>query len=236
MQSEPAPQHPHAGDPVFDLHVGGKMETVSTVALNGPDELSLAYTPGVAEPCKVIAKQPDMAYEYTRKWNMIAVVTDGTAVLELGDIGPLAGLPVMEGKAVLFKNFAGVNVFDSEIDEKDPQKLVEVIAGTGTAPETVATLVRLARKLGKIPVIAGNAEGFIGNRIFSAYRRAMEYLVEDGASPLAITNALTRLARGELLSPASTRLMLDTMARTTSGPQRLRAGVPAGWAAKGVWL
>ena len=89
--------HPHAGDPVFDLHVGGKMEILSTAALTGPEELSLAYTPGVARVCEAIAADPSMTQHYTWVPNTVAVVTDGTAVLGLGDIGPAAAMPVMEG-------------------------------------------------------------------------------------------------------------------------------------------
>ena len=91
-------------------------------------DLALAYSPGVAAPCMAIHKDPALAYRYTAKGNLVAVVTNGTAVLGLGDIGPLAGKPVMEGKVVLFKKFAGIDAFDLEIDENDPDKLVEVIA------------------------------------------------------------------------------------------------------------
>ncbi|MCX7694230.1 MAG: NAD-dependent malic enzyme, partial [Caloramator sp.] len=87
----------------------GKIEVISRVEVNNAQDLSLAYTPGVAQPCIEIHKNPELVYTYTRKWNTIAVVSDGTAVLGLGDIGPLASLPVMEGKAVLFKKFADVD-------------------------------------------------------------------------------------------------------------------------------
>src|SRR5215212_723596 len=92
----------------FDLHLGGKIEVRSKMALTSRDDLSMAYTPGVARVCNAIAADPELVHTYTIKRNSVAVVTDGTAVLGLGDIGPEAALPVMEGKALLFKEFAGV--------------------------------------------------------------------------------------------------------------------------------
>ncbi len=106
----------------------GKIKVVATKALTTAKDLSLAYSPGVAAPCLEIARDPSTAALYTARANMVAVITNGTAVLGLGDIGPLASKPVMEGKAVLFKKFAGVDVFDIEIDEKDPDKLIDIIA------------------------------------------------------------------------------------------------------------
>ena len=106
----------------------GKLEIVSSKPCITQRDLSLAYTPGVAEPCKEIYKNPELAYEYTIKGNFVAVITNGTAVLGLGDIGPLAGKPVMEGKSVLFKRFADIDAIDIEINEKDPDKLVEIIS------------------------------------------------------------------------------------------------------------
>ena len=103
----------------------GKITTELKMPLETRDDLSLAYTPGVAEPCRQIHKNPDDVYAYTWKGNTIAVVSDGTAVLGLGDIGPAAGLPVMEGKCVLFKKFAGVDAVPLCIDTKDPQKIIE---------------------------------------------------------------------------------------------------------------
>ena len=88
----------------------------------------MAYTPGVAAPCEEIVKDPANAFKYTAKGNLVGVITNGTAVLGLGNIGPLASKPVMEGKAVLFKKFAGIDVFDIEVNENDPDKLVEIIA------------------------------------------------------------------------------------------------------------
>ncbi len=105
----------------------GKIEVVPTKPHNTQYDLSLAYTPGVAQPCLEIEKDPDNAYRYTAKGNLVAVVSNGTAVLGLGDIGPLAGKPVMEGKGLLFKIFADVDVFDIEVDQKDPKKLIEIV-------------------------------------------------------------------------------------------------------------
>ena len=106
----------------------GKVAIAATKQLINQRDLALAYSPGVAAPCEEIVKNPNAAFKYTSRGNLVAVVTNGTAVLGLGNIGPLAAKPVMEGKAVLFKKFADVDVFDLEIDEKDPAKLVDIIA------------------------------------------------------------------------------------------------------------
>jgi malate dehydrogenase (oxaloacetate-decarboxylating)(NADP+) len=106
----------------------GKVAIAATKQMVNQHDLALAYSPGVAAPCEEIVKDPAAAFKYTSRGNLVGVVTNGTAVLGLGDIGPLAGKPVMEGKAVLFKKFSGIDVFDIEIDEKDPDKLVEIIA------------------------------------------------------------------------------------------------------------
>jgi len=106
----------------------GKISVNATKPLSNQRDLSLAYSPGVAYPCLDIQADPSLAYEYTSRGNLVAVITNGTAVLGLGDIGPLAGKPVMEGKGCLFKKFAGVDVFDIELDERDPDKLVDIIA------------------------------------------------------------------------------------------------------------
>src|SRR5450432_2503530 len=103
----------------------GKLEVVPTKPLVTQRDLSLAYSPGVAEPCLEIARDPELAWEYTARGNLVAVITNGTAVLGLGNIGPLAGKPVMEGKACLFKKFADIDVFDLELDAKETNVFVE---------------------------------------------------------------------------------------------------------------
>ena len=113
----------------LELHEkwNGKLETVSKVKVKTREDLALAYTPGVAEPCKVIAKDPEAAYRYTIKSNTVAVVSDGSAVLGLGNIGPLAAMPVMEGKAVLFKEFGGINAFPICLDTQDTEEIIETV-------------------------------------------------------------------------------------------------------------
>jgi malate dehydrogenase (oxaloacetate-decarboxylating) len=145
-------------DPVFELHRGGKIEVVSTVPVETRDDLSLAYTPGVARVCTAIEEQPDLAYDYTWKSSTVAVVTDGTAVLGLGDIGPAAALPVMEGKALLFKQFGGVNAVPLCLDVTDLDELVE-------------TIVRLAPAFGGI-----NLEDISAPRCFEVERRVQDRL------------------------------------------------------------
>ena len=110
----------------------GKLETVSKTPVKSREDLSLAYTPGVAEPCKVIAKDPEAAYTYTMKANTVAVVSDGSAVLGLGNIGALAAIPVMEGKAVLFKEFGGVNAVPICLDTQDTEEIIKTV--TAIAP------------------------------------------------------------------------------------------------------
>ena len=105
----------------------GKLETVSKAKVASREDLALAYTPGVAEPCKAIAQDPEAAYLYTIKSNTIAVVSDGSAVLGLGNIGPLAAMPVMEGKSVLFKEFGGVNAFPICLDTQDTEEIIETV-------------------------------------------------------------------------------------------------------------
>ena len=114
-------------DRTFELHRRGKIHTGLAAALKTRDDLSMAYTPGVARVCTAIAENRQKAFKYTIKANTVAVVTDGTAVLGLGDIGPEAAMPVMEGKAMLFKEFADVDAFPIALDTKDPDKIVETV-------------------------------------------------------------------------------------------------------------
>lgn len=111
-----------------EFPVPGKISVTPTKSLSSAQDLSLAYSPGVAFPCLEIQANPQDAYKYTAKGNLVAVISNGTAVLGLGNIGALAGKPVMEGKGVLFKKFAGVDVFDIEVDETDPEKFVDIVA------------------------------------------------------------------------------------------------------------
>ncbi|MBO8199062.1 NADP-dependent malic enzyme [Streptomyces smyrnaeus] len=115
-------------DPAFALHRGGKMAVQATVPVRDADDLSLAYTPGVAKVCSAIAEQPELVDDYTWKSQVVAVVTDGSAVLGLGDIGPGASLPVMEGKAILFKQFGGVDAVPLALDTQDTDEIVETVA------------------------------------------------------------------------------------------------------------
>ncbi|HET7310411.1 MAG TPA: NADP-dependent malic enzyme [Mycobacteriales bacterium] len=153
MSAQPDPE-----SPVFALHRGGKIEVVSKVPLRDRDDLSLAYTPGVAEVCLAIAEQPDLVHDYTWKSSTVAVVTDGTAVLGLGDIGPAASLPVMEGKALLFKQFGGVDAVPIALDSKDVDHIVE-------------TVVRIAPAFGGI-----NLEDISAPRCFEIEDRLKERL------------------------------------------------------------
>ncbi len=194
--ADPTP-HPHAGDPIFDLHAGGKMQVVSTVALTGRDELSMAYTPGVALVCEAIAADPSLTQHYTWVPNTVAVVTDGTAVLGLGDIGPAAAMPVMEGKAVLFKQFGGVDA-------------VPICLATTDTDEIIETVVRLAPSFGGI-----NLEDISAPRCFEIEERLKELLDipvfhddQHGTAVVALaalTNALKLTGR----NAESTRVVIS---------------------------
>jgi len=189
--------HPFAGDPVFDLHVGGKMAIAATASVSDRESLSMAYTPGVARVCTAIAEQPELAELYTWVPNTVAVVTDGTAVLGLGDIGPAAAMPVMEGKAVLFKEFGGVDSIPICLDTTDVDEIVE-------------TVVRMAPSFGGI-----NLEDISAPRCFEIEDRLKERLSipvfhddQHGTAVVtlaALMNALTLTGR----NPESTRVVIS---------------------------
>ncbi|MCU1266570.1 MAG: Malate dehydrogenase (oxaloacetate decarboxylating) [Acidobacteria bacterium] len=120
-------------DRTFLMHIGGKIEVVSKMPLKTRDDLSMAYTPGVARVCEAIRDDPEKAFTLTIKKNMVAIVSDGTAVLGLGDIGPAAAMPVMEGKAMLFKEFAGVDAFPICLNTKDPDEIVQTVKAIAVA-------------------------------------------------------------------------------------------------------
>ncbi|AKU17171.1 NAD(P)-dependent malic enzyme [Luteipulveratus mongoliensis] len=155
LASEPGPD---TSGPVFAAHEGGKLESVPTKPLRDRKDLALLYTPGVADVCRAIAQDPDLSHRYTTRRNTVAVITDGTAVLGLGDIGPVAALPVMEGKSVLFKHFGDV---DS----------VPVCLESGTVEELVDAIARLAPTYGGI-----NLEDISAPRCFEIERRLQERL------------------------------------------------------------
>ncbi len=145
-------------DPAFALHRGGKMAVQATVPVRNAEELSLAYTPGVAKICSAIARQPELVDDYTWKSQVVAVVTDGSAVLGLGDIGAEASLPVMEGKSILFKQFGGVDAFPVALDCRDADEIVE-------------TVVRLAPSFGGV-----NLEDIAAPRCFEIEAKLKERL------------------------------------------------------------
>ena len=200
----------------LDYHefpVPGKIAIAPTKQLVNQHELSLAYSPGVAAPCEEIVKDPAAAFKYTARGNLIGVITNGTAVLGLGDIGALAGKPVMEGKGVLFKKFSGIDVFDIEINEKDPYKLVEIIAALEPtfcginledikAPECFI-VERELRKRMKIPVFHDDQHGtaiVVGAAVVSGLK-VVGKKIEDvklvtsgaGAAALACVGLLVKL-------------------------------------------
>ncbi len=149
---------PDPSNPVFALHEGGKIEVCPSVEVRDREGLSLAYTPGVALVSQALAEDPELAYRYTWKGNTVLVVTDGTAVLGLGDIGPIGALPVMEGKALLFKDFGGVNAVPICLDTKDVEEIIE-------------TVVRIAPAFGGV-----NLEDISAPRCFEIEQRLQELL------------------------------------------------------------
>jgi len=191
----------------------GKVAIAATKQLTNQRDLALAYSPGVAAPCEEIVADPVNAFKYTSRGNLVAVITNGTAVLGLGDIGPLAAKPVMEGKGVLFKKFAGIDVFDIEINEKDPEKLVDIIAALEPtfgginledikAPDCFYVERKLRERM-KIPVFHDDQHGTaicVGAAILNGLKVAGKDITQvklvasgAGAAALACLNLLVKL-------------------------------------------
>lgn len=197
----------------------GKIEVVSRVPIETREDLSLAYTPGVAQPCLEIAKDPELSYKLTRRSNLVAVITDGTAVLGLGDIGGLAGMPVMEGKCCLFKEFGGVDAFPLCVKSKDPDEIVrtiELIADSFgginlediSAPRCFEIEAKLKERL-DIPVFHDDQHGtaiVVGAAMMNAVKLAGKKLGEitvvingAGSAGIAIGKFLLKLGIGNLI-------------------------------------
>lgn len=197
----------------------GKLEVVSRVKIETREDLSLAYTPGVAQPCLEIARDPELSYKLTRRSNLVAVITDGTAVLGLGDIGGAAGMPVMEGKCCLFKEFGGVDAFPLCIKSKDPDEIVRTIelisdsfGGINlediSAPRCFEIEARLKERL-DIPVFHDDQHGtaiVVGAALINAAKLAGKKLSDltvvingAGSAGIAIGKFLLKLGIGDLI-------------------------------------
>ncbi|MBR3630855.1 MAG: NADP-dependent malic enzyme [Oscillospiraceae bacterium] len=198
---------------------GGKIEVVSRTSIQDRQALSLAYTPGVAQPCLEIQKDPELSYTLTRRHNLVAVITDGTAVLGLGDIGPLAGMPVMEGKCALFKEFADVDAFPLCVNSKDTDEIVNTIANIAlsfgginlediAAPRCFEIEARLKEKL-DIPVFHDDQHGtaiVVGAALLNACRAAgkkpeeLEIVINGaGSAGIAIAKHLLHIGVGNIV-------------------------------------
>ena len=198
---------------------GGKIEVISRVEINDRHDLSVAYTPGVAEPCLAIRKEPELSYSLTRRSNLVAVITDGTAVLGLGDIGPEAGMPVMEGKCALFKSFADVDAFPICVKTKDVDELVKTIyhisgsfGGINLEDISAPRCFEVERRLQEIcdvPVFHDDQHGtavVVGAALLNALKVVGKQIGEvrcvingAGSAGIAIGRHLLRLGLGELI-------------------------------------
>ena len=224
----------------------GKIEVVPTKPYQTQRDLSLAYSPGVAEPCLEIQKNPDTAYDYTDKGNLVAVISNGTAVLGLGDIGAMSGKPVMEGKGLLFKIYAGIDVFDIEVNEKDPDKFIEAVKAIAPtfgginledikAPECFKIEQRLKEEL-DIPVMHDDQHGTAiissANALEVAGKKIEEVkIVVNGAGASAVSCTKLYISLGARLENI---LMLDskgviTKERTDLNEQDTRHGTQHGF-------
>jgi len=239
VQAVPGVSVQQVSDRTFLTHLGGKIEIQSKVPLKTRDDLSMAYTPGVARICRAIAATPDDVYSLTSKRNMVAVVTDGTAVLGLGDIGPAAALPVMEGKAILFKEFAGVDAFPLCLDTKDVDAIVDTVRylapGFGginlediAAPRCFVIEERLQAAL-DIPVFHDDQHG-TAIVVLAALLNALTIVGKDLGAVRVVVNGLG--AAGV----AITKMLLAAGARNIIGCDRqgaLYRGAP--WITTPIW-
>lgn len=219
----------------------GKIEVVSRTPITNREELSLAYTPGVAEPCMVIHNDYDKSFELTRRWNLVAVITDGTAVLGLGDIGPEAGMPVMEGKCALFKEFADVDAFPLCIRSKDVDELVRtiyLISGSfgGINLEDIAAprcfeIERKLKELCDIPVFHDDQHGtaiVVGAAMLNALKVVKKDIAKvkvvingAGSAGTAIAYHLLKLGVGDLTMVDRNGIIYDGMEGLNSAHQAL---------------
>ncbi|CAM5660619.1 NADP-dependent malic enzyme OS=Streptomyces tendae OX=1932 GN=GUR47_14535 PE=3 SV=1 [Streptomyces tendae] len=205
------------------MHRGGKMAVPAVVPVRDGDGLSLAYTPGVAKVCSAIAEQPDLVHDYTWKSGVVAVVTDGTAVLGLGDIGPEASLPVMEGKAILFKQFGGVDAVPIALNCTDADEIVE-------------TVVRLAPSFGGV-----NLEDISAPRCFEIERKLQERLdipaFHDDPHGTGRGSTLAgSAARARLSSPDAARELRPGISGAGGGPVSAIAKLRPGGRRSGMWV
>ena len=231
----------NVSDRTFLMHIGGKIEVRSKLQIRTRDDLSMVYTPGVARVCRAIASDPERAFNLTIKRNTVAVVSDGTAVLGLGDIGPLAAMPVMEGKAALFKQFANVDAFPICLDTKDADAIVETVKNLApafgginlediSAPRCFEVEERLKKEL-DIPVFHDDQHG-TAVVVLAALINSLKIVGKEveglrivvngvGASGVACAKIITGGGRDE-----HRRLRLEgDRPRGTRGPQRVQAMV-----------
>jgi len=219
----------------------GKIEVISRAPITSREELSIAYTPGVAEPCLLIAEKEELAYDYTRKGNLVAVITDGTAVLGLGDIGPAAAMPVMEGKCALFKEFADVDAFPLCVDSKDVETLVRTISlisksfgGINLEDIAAPRCFEIEKKLKEIcdiPIFHDDQHGtaiVVGAALLNAVKATGKQMGQlrvvingAGAAGIAIGKLLLQMNFGNLLMCDINGIICEGDAGLTSGQEEI---------------
>ncbi|HBV68806.1 MAG TPA: NAD-dependent malic enzyme [Clostridiales bacterium] len=219
----------------------GKIEVVTRAPINNKAELAVAYTPGVAEPCLEIARDEMLAYEYTRKGNLVAVITDGTAVLGLGDIGPSAAMPVMEGKCALFKRFAGIDAIPICIDSKDPEVIINTVANIsksfgGINLEDISAprcfeIEEALKKICNIPVFHDDqhgtaivtSAGLLNAVRFTKKKMGQLKIVISGAGSagISIAKLFIQMGFGEIIMCGSKGLIYDGAPYNNSAQQEI---------------